>query len=499
MQRLSRRAFLAGAAALGTTGAAGLAAARLDPLGLWGGGGTPADRLAVAGRPYFWAGVNYPWKTGQDFGTGGWGHSGVSDPTIYQEIDADFANMAAQGVRVVKWRVFTDGRYSPEFDGQGFVTGLDEYFFPDLDAALEIATRHDLRLVFTLFDSGLWAADCHSGGVRMGGRAATLLDPARRRSLVEGAVTPMMQHLGKTDRVLAFEIIAEPDWGVEELHEQQDGRIKLPLAVMRDVVSQVVRPIHRHTRALATVESNRSRNMRHWTGLGLDYYSFSWYDWLEPYDPLPTHAQTLMLDRPVVLGEYPAGGSTIYQLPQALDIAYTHGYAGAFAWSFWSGDGFGLWRDVAPSFTEWVRGRWPEVSLGGPALPPAAAGAAERSYPYTYDGLEVRAEEGAALVEVKLTIASGEPYVARAYLYEAGSSQPLKEVRMAASSTWAGKLAARFGEVAEGKPYTVSLGIFSRNQALLKWFNNLTTFALAGDQVTRPRLDPLLLERPCNG
>jgi len=39
--------------------------------------------------------VNYPWKTGPDFGTGGWGHSGVSDPTTYQEIDADFANMAA--------------------------------------------------------------------------------------------------------------------------------------------------------------------------------------------------------------------------------------------------------------------------------------------------------------------------------------------------------------------------------------------------------------------
>ena len=105
----------------------------------------PTNRLVAAGQPAFWAGLNYPWKTGQDFGTGGWGHSGVSDATTYREIDADFANMAAQGVRVVKWRVFSDGRYGLQVGDNGNVIGLDDFFFPDLDAALEIAQRHDLR------------------------------------------------------------------------------------------------------------------------------------------------------------------------------------------------------------------------------------------------------------------------------------------------------------------------------------------------------------------
>src|SRR5215471_5210270 len=88
-----------------------------------------ADRLAAVGHPAFWAGLNYPWKTGQDFGTGAWGHSGVSDPTTYQEVEADFANMAAQGVRIVKWRVFGDGRYGLQVDDSAVVTGLDDYFF----------------------------------------------------------------------------------------------------------------------------------------------------------------------------------------------------------------------------------------------------------------------------------------------------------------------------------------------------------------------------------
>src|ERR1043165_1136180 len=98
-----------------------------------------------------------------------WGHSGVSDPTTYREIDADFANMAAEGVRVVKWRVFSDGRYGVQFDASGNVIGLDDFFLKDVDAALEIAQRHDMYLVFTLFSSGLWTGDCQSQGVQLGG------------------------------------------------------------------------------------------------------------------------------------------------------------------------------------------------------------------------------------------------------------------------------------------------------------------------------------------
>src|SRR5262249_9057925 len=160
------------------------------------------DRLVAAGQPTFWAGLNYPWKTGQDFGTGGWGHSGVSDATTYQEIDADFANMAAQGVRVVKWRVFSDGRYGLQFDADGNVVGLDAYFFPDLDAAREIAQRHDLYLVLTLFSSGFWTANCQSNNVQLGGHADIVQDPVKRQSLLDQAIVPMLDHVASSDRIL---------------------------------------------------------------------------------------------------------------------------------------------------------------------------------------------------------------------------------------------------------------------------------------------------------
>ena len=294
----------------------------------------PTNRMVARGRPSFWAGVNYPWKTGQDFGTGTWGHSGVSDPTTFQEVDVDFANMAALGVRIVKWRVFSDGRYSPEFAEDGTVTGLDEFFFKDLDAALEIAQRHDIYLLLTLFASGLWTADCQNNGVQLGGHAGTLLDASKRASLVENGVVPMLQHLQNTDRVVAFEIIAEPEWGVQELNRDEDRRVRIPLQPVRDLVGDITRAIHRYTpNILAGVESNRFRNVRVWNGVGLDYHSFSWYDWLEPYDALDTPAAQLQLDRPVLLGEFPASGSAYYRLSQVLDTAYSQGYAGAFAWT----------------------------------------------------------------------------------------------------------------------------------------------------------------------
>jgi hypothetical protein len=456
----------------------------------------PSDALAVNGRPFFWAGVNYPWKTGQDFGTGGWGHTGVSEASTYQEVDVDFANMAAQGVRVVKWRVFSDGRYCPKFAADGTVTGLDDYFFKDLDAALEIATRHDLYLVLTLLSSGFWTADCRSGAVQLGGHAATLADPTKRHTLVQQGIVPLLQRASIVDRVIAFEIIAEPEWGVQELHTEDDARIRLPLSVVRDFIGESVRAIHQHTRALTTVESNRYSNMQAWQGLHLDYYSFSWYDWLEPYEPLATEAEAARLDRPVVLGEYPAGGSAYYTLPEVLDLAYGMGYAGAFAWSYWGGDGLSQWRSAAPRYTSWLRDRWDKVSLGRPNPPPESF-TAEQAYPYTFGGLVVRVDGPAVVAEMKIDVPSGEPYVPHGYLYEVGNTQPLEDVRLTAAPGQPGRLEARFSSAEATRPYTISVGIFDRAGALKKWFGNVAAFAVQDGALVTPNIDKLVAELGC--
>jgi hypothetical protein len=458
---------------------------------------THTDRLSAAGRPAFWAGVNYPWKTGQDFGTGAWGHSGVSDPTTYREIDADFANMAAEGVRVVKWRIFSDARYGLQFDDSGNVTGVDEFFFKDLDAALEIAQRHDVYLVFTLFSSGLWTADCESAGVQLGGHGDLLTDASKRQSLVQNALVPMFDHAAASDRVLAYEIIAEPEWGIQELNQQQDVRIKVPLGSVRDFVDQITQMIHQHGRSLATVESNRFSNMTNWQHLGLDYYSFSWYDWLQPYEPLETPAASASLDRPVVVGEYPAGGSAYYSVPRILDLTSSLGYAGAFGWSYWSGDNISHWHDVAPTFSAWVADHWTDSNLGGSAQAPAAGPIHEQPYPYTYSDFAIHLDPSGLQADMRIDVPSGEAYVPHAYLYQVGTTQPLEDVRLSAAPGQPGVLAARFTTAGEGAAYSVSLGIFDPSGSLKKWFNNIATFGISGGALTKPQVDTLTTELGC--
>src|SRR5689334_15990958 len=103
-------------------------------------------------------GVNYPWSTdgqtvfyGLDFGINVWGsHLGVT--TRREAIARDFSDMAALGFVVARWFVFCDGRAGIVFDDRSLPAGLDERFFDDVDAALEIARDADMQLVFVLFD-----------------------------------------------------------------------------------------------------------------------------------------------------------------------------------------------------------------------------------------------------------------------------------------------------------------------------------------------------------
>src|SRR5687768_11203672 len=156
---------------------AGLLVAALSAgLALAGNGSAPANmpsgKQAFSSEPdlprgsripwqdgnYFLAGVNYPQYQyyGGDIGTlssvdadCNWAYSSSFD---YAAIDADFAEMQANGVHVVRWWLFGDGRGAPEFDLSRRVTGFDATFFDHMDQAMEIAERHNIYIIWTLWD-----------------------------------------------------------------------------------------------------------------------------------------------------------------------------------------------------------------------------------------------------------------------------------------------------------------------------------------------------------
>jgi hypothetical protein len=102
----------------------------------------------------FLVGANLPWASyGIDFGANAWrAEGGIAQPDRLSELDATFERLSASGVRAVRWFLFCDGRAGIEFSAGGRPLGLDGFVFRDIDAALGLAQRYGLRIIFALLD-----------------------------------------------------------------------------------------------------------------------------------------------------------------------------------------------------------------------------------------------------------------------------------------------------------------------------------------------------------
>lgn len=152
-----------------------------------------SSRIPWQDGSYFLAGVNYPQYQyyGGDIATlssvdpdCSWAYSSAFD---YAAIDADFAELQAHGAHVVRWWLFGDGRGAPEFDLNHMVTGFDATFFDHMDQAMEIAARHNIYIIWSLwdflaFEHGNWL--CGGTGLSEAYATAEKLPPPLRDALL---------------------------------------------------------------------------------------------------------------------------------------------------------------------------------------------------------------------------------------------------------------------------------------------------------------------------
>lgn len=327
-------------------------------------------------------GCNYPWSTdgstifyGLDFGANLWGsHLGVSTRRI--AIARDFAEMATLGFVAVRWFVFCDGRAGIVYDERGLPSGPDPHLFADLDAALEIARDNGIRIDLVLFDHRwMYAgvretiADPVSGSMLDArlpeGRARVFLSRQGRDQLFDRLVVPLVRRYGPSgarpdlgSTVLAFELMNEPDFVIEEWERDLSSHVRMPLpfAIASDLVARLSQTVHEHSAALTTLGCARLHNLWAWDDdeLGLDVLQVHSYpDTTHPDredDLFGMPASALSLHRPVILGEFPGNGLEQHPegatpppttLGEYLEFAVNHGYAGAWPWSFSGTDAYG--------------------------------------------------------------------------------------------------------------------------------------------------------------
>jgi hypothetical protein len=285
------------------------------------------------------------------------------DPSV---AEADFQEMARQGIRVVRWFVFADGTASPEFDQSGRVTGFDSYFYDDMDAALEAAREKGIYLVLSLFDFYLCDAGRIVDGVQVGGHSDLIADPVKRQSFIDSALKPMLARYGADPQILAWEVINEPEWAMAIPGGQSVGQ-PVSAEAMQDFVRLVAEVIKENTTSqLVTVGSASRKWLGLWKGLGLDFYQYHYYDWMETETPLQVPFEQLGLDKPCILGEFPTAETAI-SIRDYLETAWSNGLAGALGWSFRGEDESSVPREqfsalVAPAYQEW-RQAHPDVSV----------------------------------------------------------------------------------------------------------------------------------------
>ena len=303
---------------------------------------------------WFLLGVNYPWRDdayGHDFGTTAWGHDGVSAVARRAQVDADFSYLKSQGVHVVRWFLFCDGRAAPEFDTNGYATGFDEYVYQDLDAALAIAQKHDIHLVLVLLDYLLADTAQIVNGVQLGGRSRVISDPASRQAFLDNAIRPLLERYGQDPIILAWEVINEPEGAMIIPGGAWVGE-PVAASVMQAFVQDVVDYIHAYSSQHATVGSASRCWLSYWKDRGLDFYQYHYYDHMEASCPFDYSYEDLGLDKPCIVGEFPTK-NTSRTLTQYLDIIWRNGYAGALAWSYRADDESSDFLGVSAQFRAW--------------------------------------------------------------------------------------------------------------------------------------------------
>ncbi len=303
-------------------------------------------------------GVNYPWRHyGGDFGPTVWGsHQGIA--AAAPAIAADLCDLAAAGVEVVRWFVFTDGRGGLAIDDRGWPAGFRDGTLADVDTLCALAIAAGVRLVPVLFDHTLAFGATRVAGATVGGHRAWLAEPEGQSRLIDTVIAPLAARYGPGGTcadlgaaVFAWDLLNEPDWLVTEMHPARQAR-PMPFDVLAVWIRDAAAVLHRAGAAAVTVGGARLRFASWWDDarLGLDFVqTHAYYDPAHDLDLLRTSPAALRLTRPLVVGEFSAQGDAAdsaagrprLDAPALAELLLAAGCGGAWPWSWRGVDGHG--------------------------------------------------------------------------------------------------------------------------------------------------------------
>jgi len=304
----------------------------------------------------WWNGLNIPWNDfGYDIGTSSYNQGWFQ--TFFQTCQQNHVNSA-------RFWLHCDGRASPNFDSNGYVTGLSSTFLPQLTSFLSLARQYNVVILLTL-----WSFDMFKQEVPNGLHADLVSDMAKTRSYIQYALIPILAAARGYDN-LAIEVINEPEWAIQG---PGNTKVQVPLNQMQRFTAMLAEAVHQNSAFKVTTGSASLKwdsaqdppaagNWWNDTQLysaypsatgHLDFFQIHYYDWMHNneygFDPCRENAGYWLLRKPTLVGELPANGGSFYTPIQFMNCTFANNFVGN---AFWAYNANWPWTDAQSALNQ---------------------------------------------------------------------------------------------------------------------------------------------------
>jgi hypothetical protein len=307
-----------------------------------------------AGEREIWInGANTPWDNWNDFG-------GDFD---FDWWDNHFRELRDAGVNATRIWISSNGEVGIDIATDGHVSGATELHWNDLDSLFYIAQSRGIYIMATLlsFDHTKNHHSNYESWRNMLGSDEHI------DSYVSHYVVPFVNRYKANPYLWSIDLMNEPDWVVEEqgfawdrlqtlfakmnvaIHENSDIPTTVGVAMVKynsDTCTEGCQGNKVGDEALmAKADGNPLAKVDFWSG--------HYYDWMGQYWGVPMYMTPeqygMSADRPNVIGETPAKGTTGHTLTEDYMGAYENGWQGIMPWTSNGVDSNGNMSNLAPA------------------------------------------------------------------------------------------------------------------------------------------------------